>query len=61
MREVACGYPVTELSGRLLDQAALLGVLRRLYDLRLPLLSVTCREAQGPTARGAWGREGGLR
>lgn len=32
--------PVTSLSGRLLDQAALLGVLSSLYDLRFPLLSV---------------------
>jgi len=34
--------PVTELSGTLLDQAALLGVLLSLYNLRLPLLSVSC-------------------
>jgi hypothetical protein len=40
--------PVTELGGRLLDQAALLGVLVTLYDLGLPLLSVACREARGP-------------
>jgi hypothetical protein len=32
--------PVTTLSGRLLDQAALFGVLNALYDLHLPLLSV---------------------
>ena len=32
--------PVTTLSGRLLDQAALQGVLSSLYDLRFPLLSV---------------------
>ena len=32
--------PVTTLSGRLLDQAALLGALNTLYDLLLPLLSV---------------------
>ena len=32
--------PVTTLSGRLIDQAALFGVLSALYDLRLPLLSV---------------------
>ena len=32
--------PVTILSGRLIDQAALQGVLSTLYDLRLPLLSV---------------------
>lgn len=32
--------PVTTLSGWLRDQAALLGVLNTLYDLRFPLLSV---------------------
>jgi hypothetical protein len=31
---------VTELSGRLPDQAALVGVLTSLYDLGMPLLSV---------------------
>jgi hypothetical protein len=34
--------PVTILTGRLLDQAALLGLLNFLYDQRLPLLSVAC-------------------
>ena len=62
-------YPVTELSGPLLDQAALFGVLTTLYDLGLPLLSVDCHVAQGPPsaatglpasqgqprARGSWG------
>jgi hypothetical protein len=36
--------PVTVLSGRLLDQAALYGVLNTLYDLHLPLLSVECED-----------------
>jgi hypothetical protein len=40
--------PVTELSGTLLDQGALVGVLVTLYDLGLPLLSVACRAAQRP-------------
>jgi hypothetical protein len=31
---------LTELSGRLSDQAALIGVLNALYDLGLPILSV---------------------
>jgi hypothetical protein len=31
---------VTTLSGPLIDQAALFGVLKALYDMRLPLLSV---------------------
>jgi hypothetical protein len=35
----------SELRGELLDQAALLGVLTTLNDLRLPLLGVTCKPA----------------
>lgn len=35
---------VTTLSGSLIDQAALFGVLKALYDMRLPLLSVECVE-----------------
>lgn len=34
--------PVTLLSGHLVDQAALMGVMNTLYDLRLPILSVAC-------------------
>jgi hypothetical protein len=34
--------PVTTLTGQLLDQAALMGVLNRLYGLCLPFLSVEC-------------------
>ena len=37
------GLPVTFLTGTL-DQAALLGLLRRLYSLGLPLISVICLE-----------------
>jgi hypothetical protein len=37
------GPPVTILTGTV-DQAALHGVLRRLYSLALPLLSVVCVE-----------------
>ncbi len=37
------GLPVTILTGSL-DQAALLGLLRRLYSLGLPLISVDCVE-----------------
>jgi hypothetical protein len=33
---------VTTLSGSIIDQAALFGVLKALYDMRLPLLSVEC-------------------
>jgi hypothetical protein len=37
----------TELRGALPDQAALLGVLTTLCDLRLPLVSVACAPAAG--------------
>ena len=37
------GPPVTTLTGTL-DQAALQGLLRRLYSLGLPLVSVICLE-----------------
>jgi hypothetical protein len=37
------GLPVTTLTGAL-DQAALQGLLRRLYALGLPLISVICLE-----------------
>ena len=35
---------LTTLSGTMIDQAALFGVLKALYDMRLPLLSVECLE-----------------
>jgi len=35
---------VTTLSGSIIDQAALFGVLKALYDMRLPLLSIECLE-----------------
>jgi hypothetical protein len=34
------GLPVTTLTGAVADQAALQGLLRRLYSLGLPLISV---------------------
>ena len=37
------GPPVTTLTGTI-DQAALQGLLRRLYSLGLPLISVNCVE-----------------
>jgi hypothetical protein len=40
------GPPVTTLSGTVADQAALLGLLRRLYSVGLPLLSVICVAAE---------------
>ncbi len=33
---------VTILEGRVIDQAALMGVLEQLYSLGLPLLSIEC-------------------
>ena len=35
--------PITILTG-ILDQAALIGLLRRIYSLGLPLISVNCVE-----------------
>ena len=40
------GTPVTCLHGELLDQAALFGVLNALYQLQLPLISVTHLESE---------------
>jgi hypothetical protein len=37
------GPPVTTLTGTI-DQAALQGLLRRLYSVGLPLISVNCSE-----------------
>ncbi len=39
------GSPITILTGTL-DQAALQGLLRRLYSLGLPLISVNCVEVK---------------
>ena len=38
------GPPTTTLTGVVADQAALQGLLRRLYSLGLPLISVNCIE-----------------
>ena len=38
------GSPVSVLTGLLVDQAALFGVLEHLYGLGFPLLSVECLE-----------------
>ena len=35
-------HPIATLTGQLLDQAALMGVLNALYDHHLPLLYVEC-------------------
>jgi hypothetical protein len=39
------GLPITILTSRV-DQAALIGLLRRLYSLGLPLISVKCLEVE---------------
>ena len=39
-------YAITELVGRLIDQAALHGVLAALYELGLPLISVACAASE---------------
>jgi len=41
-RKTADGGVETVLSGRLADQAALIGVFNTLYELHLPVLSVEC-------------------
>jgi len=41
VEDEADGWPVTTLTG-VVDQAALHGLLRRLYALGLPLISVIC-------------------
>jgi hypothetical protein len=44
------GQPVTTLRGNV-DQAALQGLLRRLYSLGLPLISVMCVDCDRCAAR----------
>lgn len=46
--EERAGGPVTVLNGPVLDQAALMGLLRRLYNLGLPLLLVQRLESDLP-------------
>ena len=45
------GPPVTTLTGTVADQAALQGLLRRLYSLGLPLISVNCVECDSEDSR----------
>src|SRR6478609_4722352 len=52
------GYATTELSGDLIDQAAVMGVLNSLYMLGLPLLTVDCataRRRRRGAEYGGWG------
>jgi hypothetical protein len=44
-------HTVTELVGRLTDQAALHGVLSTLYELGLPLLTVECMSVQSASEK----------
>lgn len=39
------GLPVSTLTGTM-DQAALMGLLRRIYSLGIPLISVNCIDAE---------------
>jgi len=52
-----CGENRTILSGRVADQAALLGILNKLSRLNLPLVSVN--EIKGNKGRPDSGQEGG--
>jgi len=45
-RHVATPNALTVLTGDVLDQAALMGLLNRLYGLGLPLVSVQLRHSQ---------------
>lgn len=49
-RDVEDAVPVTIMEGELHDQAALAGVLKSLYEMHLPVLSVECLSAR-QTAR----------
>ena len=39
-------YPMTNLTGQLIDQSALIGVINSLYDFGYPLILVQCVEAR---------------
>jgi len=40
-------YPITILTGQLIDQSALVGVINSLYDFGCPIILVECVEAGG--------------
>ena len=48
------GPPVTTLTGTVVDQAALQSLLRRLYSLGLPLISVNWVESDKEQKRSMW-------
>lgn len=39
-------YPMTTLTGQLIDQSALIGVLNSLFDMGCPIISLECVEAR---------------
>ena len=43
---VSDGLPVSVLVGRMIDQAALSGLLNFLYELHLPVISVDCLDVE---------------
>ena len=45
--EDQAGTPITQLTGTLPDQGALRGILNRIWDLNLTLLSVSCKANAG--------------
>jgi hypothetical protein len=45
--QAASGQKETIIVGRLVDQAALTGVLHTLYELHLPVVSVQCVDSGG--------------
>ena len=48
---VEVGFPITTLTGKVVDQAALHGLLDKLYGLGLPLLAIDCLDPN-PTTSG---------
>jgi hypothetical protein len=39
--------PITTLTGEVIDQGMLLGVLNYVYDLGMPILKVECMDSEG--------------
>lgn len=38
---IKCGFPITKIHGQVLDQAELIGVLNGIFDMHLPILSLS--------------------
>ncbi len=49
VRHDADRYPVTILTGEVLDQAMLMGVLNYVYDLGMPIIKVEWLDSDGMT------------